>query len=227
MTEQPLIKADKLTAPADDSPSTITNTSNESPGTASDEQQNLFVDEQPGTAYQARAETRGRKKTLSPAEADRREKERKKKYRERLRQKAQAEGVSYTDASKGGLGGKPEATPDEPDAEYIRASAATLNIPPEAYAATATMIVGTMDMLLSAISENEYRAPDELRENYKLAWSNYLKSTGKEPPAWLMLSIMSFAYCAPALNTAPAKSKFDRATSRIKAWFHARKGGVK
>jgi hypothetical protein len=97
-------------------------------------------------------------------------------------------------------------------------------IPQGATNAAAVMIVGTMDMLLHAVSEGEYTAPERMRKDYLTAWENYLRSVGKEPPPWVLVTLMTFGYAAPAFQTPAATGKFERFTNRLKGWWVARFG---
>jgi hypothetical protein len=98
-------------------------------------------------------------------------------------------------------------------------------IPDGATNAAAVMIVGTMDMLLHAISEGEYTAPDKMRKNYLMAWENYLRSIGKEPPPWVLVTLMTVGYASPAFQTPAATGKFERFTNKLKGWWVSRFGG--
>lgn len=98
-------------------------------------------------------------------------------------------------------------------------------IPAQTYEATATVVVATVDTLLAALSEGEYYATDPIRKQYIAAWKNYLLSTGKEPPAWVVLAVMSVSYTLPAFNTPSAQTKWDKFKNRMKSWWVARFGG--
>ena len=119
-------------------------------------------------------------------------------------------------------GRKSEQAPEteEPQAELFTGS----TIHQGATNAAAMMIVGTMDMLLHAVSEGEYTPPEKMRKDYLTCWENYLRSVGKEPPPWVLVTLMSFGYAAPAFQTPAATGKFERFGNKIKGWWVARFG---
>jgi hypothetical protein len=149
-------------------------------------------------AIMPKPETRGRKSKYATQE----ERDAAKKLQDKIRR----------------AGGTEKAT-------AVLAAAPPMVIPPEAYKFSAEMIVSTMDMVLLAVSDNQYKASDEVRRNYLRAWVNYLETVGKEPPPWVMLIIMSGAYAMPALSTPAGQSKMDKGINKIKAWWVARFGG--
>jgi hypothetical protein len=159
-----------------------------------------------------KSESRGRPRKFADAD----EAKEAKRARDRARYEKKAgkapDNVSGSDAE----------TAREPKAPASPAPVATM--PPQAFEAAASLIVSTMDMVLAAISDGEYRAEDELRSAYTSAWVGYLKSTGKEPPPWVIVSVMSAAYTLPAMNTAPAKSKWEKLTNKIKSLWVGRFG---
>jgi hypothetical protein len=118
----------------------------------------------------------------------------------------------------------PEPEAEQPKNEAPKQEYIPAGIPAQAFEAAAVLIVSTMDMLLAAISDGEYRAAKELREAYIAAWAGYLKTTGKEPPPWLIVSAMSAAYTLPAFNTEPAKNKWEKFTNKFKGWWVGRFG---
>lgn len=90
--------------------------------------------------------------------------------------------------------------------------------------ASAAAIVGTVDMVLTAVSSGEYSADNSLRSSYTEAWAKYLEQTGKEPPPWVMVLLMSGAYAAPAFATRAGQSKLTTVVNKIKAMWVRRFG---
>lgn len=173
--------------------------------------QTISARQAPDDENRGRGRPKGATKYASPEEA-----KEAKRSRDRARSKARygkAEGLDAENETAQEF--EPEAKPQP----------AANGLPNEALGAAAVMIVGTMDMLLLAITDNEYRAPDDMRKLYIQSWVNYLKTVGKEPPPWLMVTIMSGAYCLPAIQTPAAQSKWAKVKANVRGWWAAKFGG--
>lgn len=135
----------------------------------------------------------------------------------------------YGDDARSTPRGRPALTPEERDARRkaraesggkTRKKKIVAGSPPSVEsAATAEMVVGSLDMVLSVVSNGEFAAVDKVRKAYVSAWSKYIHVTGKELPAWAEVSIMSAVYIAPAFRSPTAVERVKYAFFRIKNFF--------
>lgn len=91
--------------------------------------------------------------------------------------------------------------------------------------AGAETVAGSLDTLRVIISNNEVAPNDDMRKQVLAVWEQYFEETGKQPPIWVMLTITSSLYVAPAFSTPTGKSRFSKIAGNVRAWFARRFGG--
>jgi hypothetical protein len=131
--------------------------------------------------------------------------QRDREYRERMKNGTAGTGHTQQDTQR----------PDSaPGGDFIPATSS-----PELLKVAAVMVVGSIDTILAGLSDGEYIATPEARAAYIQVWIDYLRSTGKEPPPWLMLIIASTGYVGAAFNYPATQSKFTKLKNRISGWW--------
>jgi len=90
-------------------------------------------------------------------------------------------------------------------------------------AASAEMVTGGLDMMRKAIGGIDPEKRDPARKACVDAWEHYFLETGKEPPAWAVVMVVSTMYVAPALTTESGSSFLGGLADKWRGWRAMRK----
>ena len=90
--------------------------------------------------------------------------------------------------------------------------------------ASAELVVSGFDMLREGIADLPADPNDHQRKMCIEAWEAYSHETGFEPPAWVLVSLMSAAYMTPVFVAPKTKGFFSRMGSKIKSFYHYLRG---
>jgi hypothetical protein len=89
----------------------------------------------------------------------------------------------------------------------------------------ARTVVFSLDTFKAVISNRECPVDEQGRAQLIAVWEQYLLETGKQPPAWIMVTILSCAYVVPAFDTPTAKSRLSGMIAYIRGWWAKKFGG--